>query len=178
MKRIIYIINIINYIMISFLPISLSLNYSIHNILIYLFTKWKIINNILFNLNFDLPFEDNKLIWLLWLTNLKFLFLARQSLGEFALFYKIFIIFIKIKPFLFVILLSKNSIFSFIQRYHHKLLLVFWIEYIYFLSCLKIYQNYFQHFQYNTCLIYINNIINIIKYLHIINEELILLLVF
>ena len=111
MKRIIYIINIINYIMISFLPISLSLNYSIHNILIYLFTKWKIINNILFNLNFDLPFEDNKLIWLLWLTNLKFLFLARQSLGEFALFYKKFIIFIKIKQFLFVILLSKNSIF-------------------------------------------------------------------
>ena len=68
-------------------------------------------NNILFNLNFDLPFEDKKLIRLLWLTNLTFLFWKRQSLGEFVLSYKIFIIFIKSKPFFFGILLSKNSIF-------------------------------------------------------------------
>ena len=133
MKRIIYIINIINYIMISFLPILLSLNYSLHNILIYLFTKWNKYNNILFDLNLNLPLKDKKLIRLFWLANLTFLFWARQSLVEFALSYKIFIIFIKIKPFIFVILLSKNSIFNFIQRCHHKLLLVFWIVYIFFI---------------------------------------------
>ena len=135
-------------------------------------------NNILINLNFDLPFEDKKLIRLFWLTNLTFLFWTRQSLGEFALSYKIFIIFIKSKPFFLEFYFQKILFFNFIQKYHHKLLLVFWIEYIYFLPCLNIYHNYFQHFQYNSCLIYINNLINIIKYLHIMNEELILLLVF